>query len=167
MIAYRFNENTKEFAGTMPCQLDPMASKRQGKKVYILPANSTFKEPPESEIGKAIIFENDNWQLVPDYRGRRAYNAEMLFTINYIGDLFPGDKLLTLEQIHGLDNGTLIFKDGEIIAKIKTPLEKIQELEKSITARNYREAILDPEGWAAQHIASINTQIEELRKELL
>lgn len=47
-----------------------------------------------------------------------------------------------------------------------TALEQIQALENSITARNIREAILDPEGWAAQHIASIDAQIEELRKRL-
>lgn len=167
MIAYKFDKYTREYTGTIACQLDPVASENQGKKVYLLPANSTFKEPPEFEQGKAIIFGDGYWQKVADYRGRRAYNSEMLFTITYIGDLFPGDRLLTLEQIKGLDNGTLIFKNGEIIVKIKTPLEKIQELENSITPRNYREAVLDPEGWAAQHIASINVQIEELRKELL
>ena len=47
-----------------------------------------------------------------------------------------------------------------------TALEQIHALENSITARNIREAILDPEGWAAQHIASIDAQIEELRKQL-
>lgn len=44
--------------------------------------------------------------------------------------------------------------------------EQIEALENSITARNIREALLDPDGWAAQRIASINTQIEELRKQL-
>ena len=47
-----------------------------------------------------------------------------------------------------------------------TVLEQIETLENSITARNIREAILDPEGWAANRIASINAQIEELRKQL-
>lgn len=47
-----------------------------------------------------------------------------------------------------------------------TVQEQIEALENSITARNIREALLDPEGWAAQHIASVNSQIEELRKQL-
>lgn len=47
-----------------------------------------------------------------------------------------------------------------------TVQEQIEALENSITARNIREAILDPEGWAANRIASINGQIEELRKQL-
>ena len=47
-----------------------------------------------------------------------------------------------------------------------TALEQIHDLENSITPRNMREAILDPEGWAANRIASINAQIEELRKQL-
>ena len=47
-----------------------------------------------------------------------------------------------------------------------TVQEQIEALENSITPRNYREALLDPEGWAAQRIAGINSQIEELRKQL-
>lgn len=47
-----------------------------------------------------------------------------------------------------------------------TVLEQIHILENSITARNIREALLDPDGWAANRIASINAQIEELRKQL-
>ena len=41
--------------------------------------------------------------------------------------------------------------------------QQIQVLENSITARNIREAILDPDGWAAFHI---DEQITELRKQL-
>ena len=133
----------------------------------MLPADSTFQEPPEFEQGKAIVFKNGAWQKVPDYRGRRAYNAESLFVIDYIGDLRSGDILLTEEQMKGIDEGTLVYKDGQIIPKPPpTVLEQIEALENSITARNIREAILDPEGWAANRIASINAQIEELRKQL-
>jgi DNA-binding transcriptional MerR regulator len=44
--------------------------------------------------------------------------------------------------------------------------QQIQVLENSITARNIREAILDPDGWAAFHIKGIDEQITELRKQL-
>lgn len=167
MQAYKYDKYTMEYIGTQTCQPDPVRTAREGEEIYLLPANCTFEIPPESEIGKAIIFENGNWQLVPDYRGRRAYNAEHLFTVDYVGDLKPGDVLLTEEQIKGIDEGTLVYKDGQIIPKPPpTALEQIEALENSITARNIREALLDPEGWAANRIASINAQIEELRKQL-
>lgn len=47
-----------------------------------------------------------------------------------------------------------------------TVQQQIQALENSITARNIREAILNPEGWAAFHIKGIDEQIAELRKQL-
>lgn len=165
--AYKYDKDTKEYIGFQQCQLDPLESERQGREIYLVPANCTLEIPPEREDGKAIIFENGGWQKVPDYRDRRAYNAEHLFTVYYIGDLKPGDILLTEEQVKGLDEGTLIFNDGQIIPKPPpTVQEQIEALENSITARNIREALLDPEGWAAQRIASINSQIEELRKQL-
>lgn len=167
MQAYKYDKDTKEYIGFQRCQLDPLESERQGRDIYLVPANCTLEIPPEYEAGKAIIFESGGWQKVPDYRGRRAYNAEHLFTVDYIGDLKPGEILLTEEQIKGLDEGTLIFNDGQIIPKPPpTVQEQIEALENSITSRNIREALLDPESWAAQHIASINFQIEELRKQL-
>lgn len=165
--AYKYDKDTKEYIGFQQCQLDPLESERQGREIYLIPANCTPETPPELEPGKAIIFEKGGWQKVPDYRGRRAYNAVHLFTVKYIGNLKPGDNLLTEEQIKGIDEGTLVYKDGQIIPKPPpTVLEQIEALENSITARNIREAILDPEGWAANRIASINAQIEELRKQL-
>ena len=167
MQAYKYDKHTMEYIGTQNCQPDPVRTAREGEEIYLLPANCTFEIPPESESGKAIVFENGTWQKVPDYRGRRAYNAERLFVIDYIGDLRPGDILLTEEQIKGIDEGTLVFRDGQIIPKPPpTVIEQIHTLENSITPRNMREAVLDPEGWAAQHIASINAQIEELRKRI-
>ena len=165
--AYKYDEDTKEHIGFQQCQLDPLESEKQGREIYLVPANCTLEIPPEHEAGKAIIFENGGWQKVADYRGRRAYNAESLLVIDYIGNLRPGDILLTEEQIKGIDDGTLIFKDGQIIPKPPpTVQEQIEALENSITARNIREALLAPEGWAANRIASINAQIEELRKQL-
>ena len=167
MQAYKYDKHTMEYIGTQTCQPDPVRTAREGEEIYLLPANCTFEIPPESESGKAIVFENGTWQKVPDYRGRRAYNAESLFVIDYIGNLRSGDILLTEEQMKGIDEGTLVFKDGQIIPKPPpTALEQIEALENSITARNIREALLDPEGWAANRIASINAQIEELRKQL-
>ena len=74
-----------------------------------------------------------------------------------------GMKKQDVEQAY---NGNW-YLTGYVPAKpAPTILEQIEALENSITPRNYREAIIDPNGWAAQHIDEINKQIQALRTQL-
>lgn len=165
MIAYIYNEITKEFCGELICQKDPIQSKKQGKDVYLLPQFGTFDKPLVPKKGKAIVFEN-GWVYKNDYRNKKAYNLSGIFVIDYIGDLHNGDKLLTEKQIKGLEDGSLIFKDGEIIPYVPTIQEQIEALERQVTDRNIREAILGDD-YAKNKMARIEAEIAELRKKLL
>lgn len=140
MIAYRYEEKTFEYKGqTQEAQIDPVATKIAGKEVYLCPGYCTFKKPLTAKQGYAIIFDKElnNWKYVVDYRGKKAYNDKGLLIINYIGELQGSDKLLTEQQIEGLNNGTLIWKDGKIIEKPgPTISEQIAELEKQIEELN-------------------------------
>ena len=68
MNAYKYNEETKEYIGVVSCQLDPINTKKTGENVYLLPANSTFEEPTETE-GYANVFEDGEWVQYEDHRG--------------------------------------------------------------------------------------------------
>lgn len=173
MNAYKFNPITKEYEGTQEAQLNPIQTEKQGKRCLLLPINSTFEIPPEKEEGKAIVFENDNWLLKTDYRGRKAYNNEGLLIINYIGDLKGSDKLLTEEQIEGIENGTLIWKNGEIVKYEKSKEELKAEYEQQIEVLNNKlirdiRVLLNPNASqkekdeAQQYYNSKMSQIEEL-----
>lgn len=61
MIAYMFDENTKEFVGEIETQLDPLESELKGEEIYLLPANSTFTPPLESKEGFKVVFNGDKW----------------------------------------------------------------------------------------------------------
>lgn len=173
MNAYKFNPTTKEYEGIQEAQLNPIQTEKQKKEVYLLPGNSTFEIPPEKEEGKAIVFENDNWLLKTDYRGRKAYNNEGLLIISYIGDLKGSDKLLTEEQIEGIENGTLIWKNGEIVKYEKSKEELKAEYEQQIEVLNNKlirdiRVLLNPNASqkekdeAQQYYNSKMSQIEEL-----
>lgn len=173
MNAYKFNKETKEYEGIQEAQLDPIQTEKQKKEIYLLPINSTFEIPPEKEEGKAIVFENDNWLLKTDYRGRKAYNNEGLLIISYIGDLKGSDKLLTEEQIEGIENGTLIWKNGEIVKYEKSKEELKAEYEQQIEVLNNKlirdiRVLLNPNASqkekdeAQQYYNSKMSQIEEL-----
>lgn len=66
-------ENNHLFKEEVVCQTDPVASKKAGETVYLLPGNSTFEVPPEKEDGYVIIFENGHWVKKHDYKGKTYY----------------------------------------------------------------------------------------------
>lgn len=66
-------ENNYLFKEEVDCQTDPVASKKSGAIVYLLPGNSTFEVPPEKEEGYVIIFENGHWVKKHDYKGKTYY----------------------------------------------------------------------------------------------
>lgn len=61
MIAYRYDDKNI-YAGTQPCQRDPMASKKAGKDIYLLPGSCTYVEPPEAREGYNIIWNGETWE---------------------------------------------------------------------------------------------------------
>lgn len=137
MKAYRYDQVTKEYKYEVECNIDYVASDKAGKTIYCLPSFSTFIEPLQKKTNKAIIFNSETWEYIQDYRGKRAYNNEGLLIITYLGKLQGSDKLLTKKQIQGLDNGTLIWKDGEIIENPGPTIpEQIEKLESQIEILN-------------------------------
>ncbi len=72
--AYMYDpENNHLFKEEVVCQTDPIASKKAGETVYLLPGNSTFELPPEKEDGYVIIFENGHWVKKHNYKGKQYY----------------------------------------------------------------------------------------------
>ena len=140
MLAYNYDKETKEYLSSYELSIDPLESKKQGHVVYAGPSlNSTLIKPLESKTNKAVIFniEDKCWEYIQDYRGKRAYNDEGLKIIDYLGKLQGSDKLLTKKQIEGLDDGSLIWKDGEIIPNPGPSIEEqIAELEEQIEQIN-------------------------------
>ena len=97
MEIYMFDGETKEYIGAEDALLDPLETKKQGKPVYLLPANAVFDRPPIAEGGKAVIFD-DGWKQVVDNRGKTAVNADRgIFEIDYLGEK-EGDTIVTAEM---------------------------------------------------------------------
>ena len=62
MQIYHYDRATGEYLGSTPAQIDPMATKREGKEVYLVPACATIIEPPSEKEGYSIIFDGKAWQ---------------------------------------------------------------------------------------------------------
>ena len=65
---YTYSYVTGEFLLADEAALDPLESEIQGKNVYLLPADSTFTEPPEAKAGFARVWNGDAWEYVEDHR---------------------------------------------------------------------------------------------------
>lgn len=63
MQAYSY-DNEGRYTGPYECQLDPMATKRTGKAVYLLPADATWTAPPEYDPEtERAVWNGESWTV--------------------------------------------------------------------------------------------------------
>lgn len=62
MKAYRYDSENKKYIGEVNCQLDPIATKRTGEEVYLLPANCTWDAPLVPKDGYDVVWNGTSWE---------------------------------------------------------------------------------------------------------
>ena len=103
MIFYTYDENTKEFTGTQNAFIDPLESKKQGKNVYLVPANATDKKPLKTKENQVVIFNGSEWEIVADYRNKTYYIGTEKYEMKELGDLPKGATFEPVEPEKTLD----------------------------------------------------------------
>ena len=75
MIFYTYDEKTKEYTGTQNAFIDPLETKKQGKNVYLKPANSTNVKPTlePSTDNDMLVFNGKEWQIKPRFELNGIY----------------------------------------------------------------------------------------------
>lgn len=131
MKVYFYDVNTKEFISEGNAFKDPKASDRLGKDVWLLPANATFDEPLETKEEYAVVYDN-GWRYVKDYRQKEAVNANGIFSVDYLGEIREGDLLISDEQKQLIENGELVFSNGQLTEKSREQKEADKRLERNI-----------------------------------
>ena len=128
MIFYTYDEKTKELTGTQNAFIDPLETKKQGKNVYLVPANVTDKKPLETKENQAVIFNGSEWEIITDYRGKTYYIGTEKHEMKELGELPKGatfdpvepkktlselkaDKLSELTAITGKFDNQLVNTD--------------------------------------------------------
>lgn len=103
MKAYMYSTTTHEFLEPVPCFPDPVRSRKEGSEVYLLPANTTFTEPPAKRTGYTAIWNGSGWTEVEDRRGSQywpkgaPYNSFPV-EMKELGPLPDGASLTRPEQ---------------------------------------------------------------------
>lgn len=66
--------------GTTETVIDPLESKKQGRTIYLLPANSTFTKPKEeAPEGYVNVWNGIVWKLIEDNRGKEYWLPEDVY----------------------------------------------------------------------------------------
>ena len=61
MYAYKYDSDFY-YAGQQDCQLDPIATEREGHEVWLLPANCTWEEPLTDKEGYKVKWNGNEWK---------------------------------------------------------------------------------------------------------
>lgn len=94
MQTYRFHPETKEFIAAEEAYLDPLETEKQGKEIYLLPADSTFTAPPKEQEDFARIWSGSEWKYIRDYRGKTVWRSyDESITITELGAIPDGYSL--------------------------------------------------------------------------
>ena len=127
MIAYRYDPTTNLYAGEQERQLDPVASQKAGKEVYLMPADCTTIEPLEEKEGFNIKWNGESWEYEEQPKKEPEPPEEKEPTTE--------EKLASLDTQYTNDKATLqqyymtylIAGDTEGMAEIKNELEALAE----------------------------------------
>ena len=123
MKIYNYKEDTKEYLNSIEAYEDPEASRRQGKFIPMMPANSTLLAPPDYDPQNQIpVFEDGQWVIKADYRknfvkvNNNLY-VESIKTIGeqegYIVDKQTGQEINKNPNWFKIVNGSIVKKTQE------------------------------------------------------
>lgn len=76
MKAYRFNPDTLIYEGEQERQIDPVATRKAGENVYLMPANCTEVKPPTVKEGFDIVFVDGKWSYKEQEKKEEAKEPE-------------------------------------------------------------------------------------------
>lgn len=109
MNVYKYNEDTKEYISKETALLDPLETKLQEKDIYLLPANATFKEPPEAHEGFARVWNGEAWQEVEDHRGVEYWLPEDKY----------GAPAREMKELGALPEGAILTPPEQTLDELK------------------------------------------------
>lgn len=127
MKAYRFNPDTLVYEGEQERQIDPVASRKAGKEIHLMPANCTDVEMTLSpKEGFGIIFSAGKWSYKEQEKKDEAkepepYEPTTEDKINQLDSQYEQDK----KTLQGYYLDFMIAGDTEGMESIKGELTSL------------------------------------------
>lgn len=123
MKAYRFNPDTFIYESEQERQIDPVASRKAGKNIYLMPANCTEAKPPAGKDGFDIVFVDGKWNYKEQEKKDepnqpKPYEPTTEDKINQLDSQYEQDK----KTLQGYYLDFMIAGDTEGMESIKGEL---------------------------------------------
>lgn len=123
MKAYRFNPDTFIYESEQERQIDPVASRKAGKPIYLMPANCTEVKPPAGKDGFDIVFVDGKWNYREQEKKEEPsqpepYEPTTEDKINQLDSQYEQDK----KTLQGYYIDFMIAGDAEGMESIKGEL---------------------------------------------
>ena len=100
MQIYHYNPVTREYLRTTNARLDPLASKKAGHDVFLIPAHATDTKPPVVQAGEVPIYsQGSGWSSVPDHRGETWYDQNTREPVVIDSIEIPASLVMTQPEI--------------------------------------------------------------------
>lgn len=96
MIAYIY-DNDRFYAGSIACQIDALESKKQGRDIYLTPANSTTVQPTIKD-GYTPRWDGKTWEQYANDKIVYGYTDNDDGTINYYGSNHLAEELQRINK---------------------------------------------------------------------
>lgn len=111
---YSYNSEFNAFTGKFPAMKNP---RRENE--YLLPVLATFKKPPNANENEIAVWQDDDWQIVSDFRGQTQINitSREVSKIDYIGELKPGFQKVSEDTALDIQNNPEKYKiiDNQLV----------------------------------------------------
>ena len=111
MKAYHYDE-LRFFDNEVECQLDPLETKKQGEKVFLIPANATTKKPIFEE-GSTPRWDGASWEQYADDKQVYGFTNNMGGTVKYFGHEHTEEELQAKHK-----EVTLLFAEKEPVSAL-------------------------------------------------
>lgn len=128
MKAYRFNPDTLIFEGEQERQIDPVATRKAGENIYLMPANCTDVEPPAAKEEYDIVLDNGKWSYKEQEKKQEnkvpePYEPTTEDKIAVLDSQYEQDK----KTLQGYYMDFLIAGDTEGMESVKEELAALAE----------------------------------------
>ena len=127
MKAYRYNFETFIYEGEQERQLDPVATAKAGKEIYLMPADCTTIKPLEEKEGFNIKWNGESWEYdeIPKEEDPSPESTELTIEqkIDNLDVQYASDKAI----LQSYYVAYMIAGDEDGMADIKAELEALAE----------------------------------------
>ena len=161
MKIFNYDKISKEFLFEDYAQENPVK-----KGEFLFPPNSTTIVPPQIKENQTLVFADNYWKIIPDYRGLEQINVvnHEVSIVENIGELNSGFMLLS-EYIKTNDY-KLYIREQEKLEVKENILSQLEDLDTK-RIRALCEPSVKNEENGETWLDFYNSKINELRQQLM